>query len=135
MAKYVEVNIPEDIEYRVIGNAFGLLIVSAGLLAGEMVRMRSVDYWLNDIVPLLLLTWMAFRLYRNFLSAMTAYQDVTPSAAIDRELQIREALNSEQAAVAQITSMTGYTPEQVAEEVAKRIEAQKASALRKYKRQ
>jgi hypothetical protein len=132
VAKTVEIKIPEDIEYRVIGNAFGLLIASAGLLAGEMVRMRSVDYWLNDIVPLLLLTWMGFRVYRNFLSTMTAYQDVPPPATLDRDRQIRETLNSEQAAVAQISSKTGYTPEQVAEEVARRIGAQKANALKKY---
>lgn len=132
MAKTVEVKIPDDIEYRVIGNAFGLLIASAGLLAGEMVRLRSFDYWLNDIVPLLVLTWMAFRLYRNFLSTMNAYQDVTPSPSLDHDRQFRESLKSEQAAVAQITSKTGYTPEQVAAEVAKRIESQKAAALKKY---
>ena len=132
MAKTVEIKIPVDIEYRVIGNAFGLLIAAAGLLAGEMVRMRSVDYWLNDIVPLLLLTWLVFRLYRNFLSTMTAYQDVTHSATSDRARQIRETLKAEQVAVAQISSKTGYSPEQVAAEVAKRIEAQKASALKKY---
>lgn len=132
MAKTVEVKIPDDIEYRVIGNAFGLLIASAGLLAGEMVRLRSFDYWLNDIVPLLVLTWMAFRLYRNFLSTMNAYQDVTPSPSLDHDRQFHESLKSEQAAVAQITSKTGYTPEQVAAEVAKRIESQKAAALKKY---
>jgi len=132
VAKTVEVKIPEDIEYRVIGNAFGLLIASAGLLAGEMVRLRSFDYWLNDIVPLLVLTWMAFRLYRNFLSTMNAYQDVTPSPCLVHDRQFHESLKSEQAAVAQITSKTGYTPEQVAAEVAKRIESQKAAALKKY---
>lgn len=133
MAKTVEIKIPEDIEYRVIGNAFGLLIASAGLLAGEMVRLRSFDYWLDDIVPLLLLTWMGFRLFRNFLSTMTAYQDEIPSAAVVRDRQIRDTLKSEQAIVARISSKTGYTAGQVVEEVAKRIEAQKAEAMKKNK--
>jgi hypothetical protein len=131
VAKTVAVKIPDDIEYRVIGNAFGLLIASAGLLAGEMVRLRSFEYWLNDFVPLLFVCWMAFRLYRNFLSTMTAYQDFVPSPAVARDRQIRDTLKSEDVAVKQITAKTGYTQEQVVAEVAKRIEAKKAEALKK----
>lgn len=133
MAKTVAVKIADDIEYRVIANAFGLLIASGGLLAGEMVRQRSFEYWLDDIVPLLFVCWMAYRLYRNFLSTMIAYQDYTPPAAEVRNRQIRESLKSEQAAVAQITAKTGYTADQVVAEVAKRIEAQKAEAQKKNK--
>ncbi|MDD2897550.1 MAG: hypothetical protein PHI31_02435 [Desulfuromonadaceae bacterium] len=133
MAKTVEIKIPGDIEFRVISNAFGFLIASAGLMAGEMVRLRSFDYWLDDIVPLLLLIWMGFRLYRNFLSTITAYQDFIPPAAEIRDRHIRETLRSEKAAVAQIAAKTGYTPEQVVEEVAKRIETKKADALKKGK--
>lgn len=131
MAKTAEIKIPDDIEYRVIANAFGLLIASAGLLAGEMMRLRSFDYWLNDIVPLLLLLWMGFRLYRNFLSTMMAYKDVPTPPAVLRDQQIRDTLKSEKAAVAQIASKTGYTAEQVVEEVSKRIEAQKAEAMKR----
>lgn len=112
---------------------FGLLIASAGLLAGEMVRMRSFDYWLDDIVPLSLLIWIGFRMYRNFLSTMNAYQGMTPPAAVIRDRSINEVLKSEPVAVAQIASKTGYTAEQVVAEVAKRIEAQKAEALKKNK--
>lgn len=132
MSKTVEIKIPDDIEYRVIGNIFGLLIASAGLLAGEMVRLRSFDYWLDDIVPLLLFIWMGFRMYRNFLSTMNVYQGVT-SAAVIRNRSINEVLKSEPAAVAQIAAKTGYSAEQVVAEVAKRIEAQKAEALKKNK--
>jgi len=133
VAKTVEIKIPDDIEYRVIGNMFGFLIASAGLLAGEMVRLRSFDYWLNDIVPLSLLIWIVFRMYRNFLSTMTAYQDMTPPASVLRDRSIKEVLKSEPAVVAQIASKNGYSAEQVVAEVAKRIEAQKADALKKNK--
>lgn len=133
MAKTVEVKIPEDIEYRVISNAFGLLIASAGLLGGEMIRQRSFDYWLDDIVPLLFVVWLAWRLYRNFLSTMVAYQEVNLPPALLRERQIRETLKFDPAAVAQITAKTGYTAEQVVEEVAKRIEAKKLEAAKKNK--
>ena len=121
--KTVKITIADDIEYRVIGNAFGLLIASAGLLAGEMVRMRSFEYWVHDIVPLLFALWMAFRLYRNFLSTMVAYHDYVPSPAVLRDRKIRAALKAEQAAVAQISAQTGLSEEEVAAEVSRRAGA------------
>jgi hypothetical protein len=133
LAKTVELKIPADIEYRVIGNAFGLLIVSAGLLTGEMFRLRSFDYWLDDIVPLFLLVLLGYKLFRNFLSTMNAYQGVATPADVIRDRNIHNALKSEPAAVAQIAAKTGYTTEQVVAEVAKRIEVQKAEALKKNK--
>ena len=133
MAKTVEIKIPEDIEFRVIGNAFGLLISSAGLLAGDMVRYRSLDFWVVDIVPLGLAAFMCFRLFRTFVSTMNAYQGMKPSAAVISERQIRETIKSEPGAVAQIAAKTGYTSEQVVAEVAKRIELQKAEALKRQK--
>jgi len=123
--KTVEIKIADDIEYRVIGNAMGLLIASAGLLAGEMVRQRSFEYWPNDSVPLLFVCWMAFRLYRNFLSTMVAYQDYVPPSAVVRDRKIREALKAEQAVVGEISARTGLSEEEVAAEVSKRIEANK----------
>lgn len=132
MAKTVEIKIADDIEYRVIGNAFGVLIASAGLLAGEMIRLQSLDYWLNDIVALILLVWMGFRLFRNFLSTMSAYQDAP--AQKNRPVALGAApLQSEQAATGQITAKPNYSAEKVIEEVSKRIEGQKAEALKKNK--
>jgi hypothetical protein len=133
VANSIEIKIPDDIEFRVISNSLGLLIASAGVLAGEMLRLRSFDYWFDDIVPLLFLVWMAFRLYRNFLSTMLAYQDVSPPDSVIRDRQIRDALRADPAAVAQITAKTGYSSAQVIEEVAKRIESRKAEALKKNK--
>lgn len=138
MAKTVAVKIPDDIEYRVISNVFGLLIASAGLLAGEMVRQRSFDFWLNDIVPLLLLSWIGFRLYRNFLSTLSAYQDVP--ASTQQPTPSASPLKSENVIAGQLTALPtqpsskpSFTAEQAVEEVAKRIEAQKAAALKKSK--
>jgi hypothetical protein len=133
VAKTAEIKIPDDIEYRVIANAFGLLIASAGLLAGEMVRLRSFDYWLNDIVPLFFVLWLLFRLYRNFLSTMIAYNDLPTPSSVVRDQNIRQALKEEQAVVAQITAKTGFTAEQVVAEVAKRIETKKNEAMKNNK--
>jgi hypothetical protein len=131
VAKTVEIKIPDDIEFRVIGNAFGILIVSAGLLAGEMFRLRSFDYWLDDIVPLSLLVLLSFKLFRNFLSTMNAYQD-TP---VQRQHNPSGAsqVHNEHVIAGQLPAKPSYSAEQVVEEVAKRIEAQKADALKKNK--
>lgn len=126
MAKTVELKIPADIEFRVIGNAFGLLIASAGLLAGTMVRERSFDYWLEDIVPLLIVAWLGFSFFRNLLSTMTAYSD-TP------QRPLATAISPEQVIVGRIPARTGPTPDQVVEEVAKRIDAKKAEAEKRNK--
>lgn len=133
MAKTVELKIADDIEYRVIANSFALLVASAGLLAGEMVRLRSFDYWLSDIVPLSFVVWFLFRLYRNFLSTMIAYHNIPTPAAVIRDQNIRQTLTSEPGAVAQITAKTGFTADQVVAEVAKRIETKKAEAMKKNK--
>jgi hypothetical protein len=122
------IKIPADIEYKVIGNAFGLLIASGGLLAGAMVSQRSLDYWPEDIVPLVLVLFLGYRLMRTFVTTMAVYQGAAPKLAPEVS---RENIQRVHAAVAQLPAAMGYTPEQVVEEVAKRIEAQKAHAARK----
>ncbi len=130
MAKTAELKIPADIEFRVIGNAFGLLIASAGLLAGSMVRERSFDYWLDDIVPLVIVLWLLFRLFRNLLSTVTLYRDAPP---IHRTRSAATAISPEQVIMGQIPARTVPTPEQVVEEVARRIDAKKAESEKKNK--
>lgn len=121
------VKIPADIEYKVIGNALGLLIASGGLLAGAMASERSVDYWREDLVPLVLVVVLGYRLMRTFVATMTAYQgdESKPAQAVSRENVQRM-----HAAVAQLPASMSYTPEQVVEEVTRRIEAQKAQSSR-----
>jgi len=131
VAKTAEIKIPEDIEFHVLSNAFGMLIASAGLLAGEMLRLRSFDYWLDDIVPLLLLLWLGYRMFRNFLSTMNAYQDVPAQGAHPPPVASR--VHGEKVIVGQIPAKPGYSAEKVVEEVARRIETQKADALKKNK--
>lgn len=136
MAKAATVHkIPHDIEYKVIGNAFGLLIAMGGLLAGAMVSERSLEYWRDDIMPLALLAIMGFRLMRSFMTTMTVYQNAPPPPPRPAHpAPPREAVQPDQAVVAQLPETPpGYTPEQVVEEVVKRIEAQKAEQARKNK--
>jgi hypothetical protein len=124
----VEIKIPADIEYRVIGNAFGLLIACGGLLGGAMVSQHSLEYWQEDIVPLGLILLLGYRLMRNILTTVTACQGapLPPASPVSKE-----NIQRVHAAVAQLPEAMNYTTEQVIEEVAKRIEAQKANAARR----
>jgi hypothetical protein len=130
-AKTVDIKIPSDIEFRVIGNAFGLLIASAGLLGGTMMSQRSFEYWLDDFVPLMFVVWMSFRLYRNFLSTMTAYPDNPEPKS--REEKSATSIHSEPVIAGRITAKSTPSPDQVLEQVAKRIEEQKEAAAKKNK--
>ena len=124
----IQIKIPADIEYKVLGNAFGLMIACGGLLAGNMMSERSFEYWREDIVAIVLVVFLAFRLMRTFVTTMTVYAGAPPrpSAPVSKE-----NIQRMHAKVAQLPETMGYTPEQVIEEVAKRIEAQKAEAAKK----
>ncbi len=121
------VKIPADIEYRVIGNAFGLLIACGGLLSGSMMNQRSLDYWQEDLLLLALIAVMGFRLMRTFIDTMQLYQDAPPR----RPQSARQTVSPEQVAMGQLPPVPGYTADQVVEEVTRRIEANKAKAAKK----
>ena len=126
----VEIKVLHEIEIKVIGNAFGVLIAAGGLLAGTMVSQRSIDYWHEDIVLLALLAIMSYRLVRSFIATFTAYQVVPyrPQPAASRE-----NVQPDHAAFAQIPAPKSYTAEEVMDAVAKRIEKQKEEAGKKNK--
>lgn len=132
MAKTTEIKIPDDIEYRVIGNAFCLVIAFTGLLAGQMMQMRSTDYWLDDIVPLVLICWLGFRLYRNSLTMMIAYRDVPLENMMPRQAN---PIRGEAAIAGHLTANPNqqFSAENVIAQVTKRIEAQKAGASKSNK--
>ncbi len=129
MAKTAEIKIADDIEYRVIGNGVGLLISFGGLLAGEMVRQQSTDYWLEDIVPLMLCLWLGYRMFRNFLSTMLLYQDAV--APLHHAPVGASPVQGERVVAGQLSHKPALSPDKVMEQVAKRIEAQKNDIIKK----
>ena len=126
------VKIPDDIEYRVIGNAIGLMVACGGLLGGAMVNQRSLEYWLEDVILLALVAVMAYRLLRSFIANMQLYSDAPPRSA---HQPLRHTVTPESVAMGQLPPVPGYTAEQVLEEVSRRIEANKAKTAKKYEPQ
>ena len=128
MAKTATIKVQVDIEYIVIGNAFGLLIACGGLLGGTMVNQMSLDYWRDDFVLLVLVGFMAFRLMRSFTKVMIAAQSAPPRRA--HHAHPRQTVTPESVSMGQLPHVPGFTAEQVLEEVSKRIEANKAKAAK-----
>lgn len=133
----VEIRILQEIEFKVIGNALGFMIACGGLLAGTMMTHRSTEYWLEDIVPLVLAIVMGIKLLRSLIAVVSAYQ-VAPNLALAHAhaQHQRESVQSDPAIMAQLAAPKGskaYTAEEVMDAVAKRIEDQKAEAAKKNK--
>jgi len=76
----------------------------------------------------MLVFFLGIRLMRSFVTTMTVYQGAPPRSATPIS---KENIQRMHATVAQLPEAKGYTPEQVVEEVAKRIEVQKAEAARR----
>jgi hypothetical protein len=123
---------PQDIEIAVIGNAFCLLIASAGLLAGSMAANLSLSYWREDVAVLAITAVMGIRLLRNLMDVMTQYLE-TPQVLHHQRAETKERVNvqSEGVVMAQIPAVSSFSEDQVIEEVVKRIETQKAEAVKK----
>ncbi|MCE1225177.1 MAG: hypothetical protein LWW87_01685 [Geobacteraceae bacterium] len=128
----------EGAEFRFLGNLFGALMACAGLLAGTMVHERSLDYWLEDIVPLLLLV---FTLRGVIKSAMELAKDSIFYE--EQKKQVLEAMAKQEAMAAamagaeselpKLASKPKYSEAEVLEAVSKRIEQQREEGLKKNK--
>ena len=128
----------EGAEFRFLGNLFGALMACAGLLAGTMVHELSLDYWMEDIVPLLLL---AFTLRGLVKSAMELAKDSIFYE--EQKKQVLEALAKQEEMAAtlagadselpRIAAKPKYSEAEVLEAVSKRIEQQREEGLKKNK--
>lgn len=138
-AEKIQVGYSEGAEFRFLGNLFGALMACAGLLAGTMVREHSLDYWLEDIVPLLLLV---FTLRGLISSAMELARDSIYYE--EQKQQVIEALTrrAEMAGATadgngqelpKISAKPKYSEDEVLEAVSKRIEQQRTEAGKKNK--
>jgi len=86
-------------EFRLLGNLFGVMIALAGLLAGTMMRERSFDYWLEDIVPLMIL---AITLRGLLLNAISLFQS---SMAYDEKMEMLNKVMAQQSAQSVVPDM------------------------------
>ena len=116
-------------EFRLLGNLFGAMIASAGLLAGTMMRERSFDYWLEDIVPLMIL---AITLRGFFLNAISLFQS---SMVYDEKMEMLNKVLAQQPGQSVVpdlelpllTKKREYSEEEVLEAVSKKLHEKRQS--------
>lgn len=128
----------EGAEFRFLGNLFGLLMAAAGLLAGTMVREGSFDYWLEDIVPLLLLGITLRGLIKNAMelakdSIYYEEQKKQVVAALAKQEELMAAMAETEGELPKIAAKPKFSEEQVLEAVSKRIEQQREESVKKNK--
>lgn len=116
-------------EFRLLGNLFGAMIASAGLLAGTMMHERSFDYWLEDIVPLMIL---AITLRGFFLNAVSLIQS---GMIYDEKMEMLNKVLAQQPAqtvvpdmeLPLLTKKKEYSEEEVLEAVSKKLHEKRQS--------
>ncbi len=129
----------EGAEFRFLGNLFGALMASAGLLAGTMMCERDFDYWPEDIVPLLLLLFTLRGLIKSSmeLAKDSIYYEEQKKHVIEalakQEQMAAAAAENAGIDMPKITSKPHFSEEQVIDAVSKRIEQQREEAVKKNK--
>lgn len=126
----------EGAEFRFLGNLFGALMACAGLLAGTMLRERSFDYWLEDIVPLLLLIFTLRGLIKSAMelakdSIYYEEQKKQVVAAMAKQQEMSSTMAGVEMELPRISAKPQYSEEEVLEAVSKRIEQQHAKGAKK----
>lgn len=129
----------EGAEFRFLGNFFGSLMACAGLLAGTMVHEGSTDYWLEDIVPLLLfvitlrgLIKSAMELARDSIFYEEQKKQVLEALAKQEERAAAEA-EELKTMLPRISAKPKFSEAEVIEAVSKRIEQNREEGLKKNK--
>lgn len=126
-------------EFRFIGHLLGALIASAGLLAGTMMRERSFDYWLEDIVPLALLaiTLRGVLLNAVELAKLTIIHNENLEMLREAEARQQAYLSKAAQIETELAHMPakkhGYSEEEVLEAVSKRLQEKKDEAMKHNK--
>lgn len=128
----------EGAEFRFLGNLFGALMACAGLLAGTMMHERSFDYWLDDIVPLVLLFFTLRGIIKSAMelakdSIFYEEQKKQVMAAMAKQEQMAASMAGNEQELPRISVKPKYSEEEVLEAVSKRIEQQREEAGKKNK--
>lgn len=140
--KKKDVDLVEDgPEFSFLGNLFGMLIASAGLLAGTMMRERSFDYWLEDIVPILLLviTFRGVLVSSIALARISILHDEKMDMLI-QEMAKKNIMDAQAGAAPDMEmplltkkKQQDYSEEEVLEAVSRRLQEKKDESMRKNK--
>jgi hypothetical protein len=139
-AENIQEGYSEGAEFRFLGNLFGALMACAGLLAGTMMREHSLDYWFEDVVPLLLLCITLRGLIKSAmeLAKDSIYYEEQKKQVLDalahRDKMAAAMADGASPELPRISAKSKYSEEEVIEAVSKRIEKQREDAVKKNQR-
>lgn len=128
----------EGAEFNFIGSLLGVMLALIGLAVGNMARELSFDYWMEDIVPLVLLLIMMRGLFKSGFALATdsmffnEQKKMIQSALADQQ-QFATAVPETMPVVAKPKMKQEYTEEEVLEAVSKRIEERRKDAAKGQK--
>lgn len=129
MAKTKTVRVADGPEYRFLGSLFGALIASAGIFAGTMVRERSFDYWLEDIVPLLLFAFFVRGLFTSSIQlAQTTIVYNEKMEMLRKVMEQGEQVADSELELPLLPQKPKYSDEEVLAAVSKRIQDKRTEA-------
>lgn len=127
-----KITVADGPEFRMIGNLFWIIMSLGGLMVGTMFRERSIDYWMDDIVPLLILVFSSYRFYRNAI-------DLARDAEIytQRKEQVFAAMAraasrvDDEMEIPKLAAKPQFSEDEVLDAVARRIQENRAGAEKK----
>lgn len=126
----------EGAEFNFIGSLLGLMLALTGLAVGNMVRERSLDYWMEDIVPLVLLFIMLKGLFKSGFALVTdsmffEEQKRMLKTALADQQQFASELPDTMPVISKPKKKQEFTEEEVLEAVSKRIEEKRKEAAKR----
>jgi ABC-type nickel/cobalt efflux system permease component RcnA len=127
-----KITVSDGPEFRMMGNLFGIIIALGGLLVGTMFKERSFDYWMDDLVPLIILFFSSYRFYRNAI-------DLAREAAIytQHKEQVFAAMAraathvNDEMELPKLAAKPQFSEEEVLDAVTRRIQENRATSDKK----
>lgn len=121
-------------EYRIMANTLGFFLALAGLLVGTMFKERDLEYWMSDLVPLIILFYCGYKVYRDAIdltreSAIYEMKKQQVEAVIARAASINKV--HDEMSPPKLTAKPEFSEEQVIDAVTRKIQENRSASSKK----